>query len=183
VREAATPGRGGSRRAARRIARLRLAALMLLPIGAGGACRPDLSEPDVPDGVRFLEVTGDWAYAASNVRRAGSSDGAGCQISGAVLHLEQVEGAGAFTGRSSGGELICSGELGFLSGPLVSYRIGEGYTFNQFIAFDFGSPDWRHDGVVSAGSVQVDSMNGKFTLKTEGVVFEGIFRAVRQGGP
>ena len=157
--------------------------MALLVIGAGAACRPEISGPDVPEGVSFLELTGAWDYTASDVRRAGSSNDAGCQISGVVLQLVKVKDAGAFTGRSSGGALACSGELGFLSGPLVSYPIGEGYTFNQFVSFDFGSPDWRHDGlVVSTDSVKIDSMNGKFTLKTEGVVFEGNFRAVRRGG-
>ena len=162
---------------------MRALALALLLIGAAGACRPDISGPDVPEGARFFELTGEWAYTASNIRRAGSSNDAGCEIGGVVLELEQVEDAGAFTGRSSGGALSCSGELAFLSGPLVSYPIGKGYTLNQFVAFDFGSPDWRHDGlVVSTDSVKIDSMNGTFTLKTEGVVFEGDFRAVRRGG-
>ena len=179
MRAAAIKGRGAGR-----FSRLRSAALALLVIGAGEGCRPDdLSGPEVPAGVEFREITGEWAYTATDIRRAGSSTDPGCQISGVVLELEQVEDAGAFTGRSSGGALACSGELGFLSGPLVSYPIGEGYTFNQFVSFDFGSPDWRHDGlVVSTDSVKIDSMNGKFTLRTEGVVFEGDFRAVRRGG-
>ena len=166
-----------------RFTRLRSAALLLFLIGVA-ACRPDdFSGPEVPEGVSFLELTGEWNYTATDIRRAGSSSDAGCQINGVVLELEQVENAGAFTGRSSGGALACSGELAFLSGPLVSYPIGKGYTLNQFVAFDFGSPDWRHDGlVVTTDSVHIDSMNGNFTLRTEGVVFEGNFRAVRRGG-
>jgi hypothetical protein len=183
VRAPATPPRRAAPRASGRFSRLRSAALALLVVAGGEACRPDLTGTEVPEGVRFLELTGEWAYTASDVHRAGSSTEAGCQISGVVLQLTKVKDAGAFTGRSSGGALACSGELGFLSGPLVSYPIGNGYTFNQFVSFDFGSPDWRHDGlVVSTDSVNIDSMSGKFTLKTEGVVFEGNFRAVRRGG-
>ena len=181
--KAAGSGSRAGRRAASRFWRPGAAALALLAVGAAGACRPDLTESELPDGVKFLEVTGEWAYTASDIHRAGGSTQVGCQISGVVLQLTKVKGAGAFTGRSSGGALACSGELAFLSGPLVSYPIGDGYTFNQFVSFDFGSPDWRHDGLVaSTDSAKIDSMSGKFTLKTEGVVFEGNFRAVRRGG-
>jgi hypothetical protein len=177
----ATARRAGGR-AARSFSGLRSAALAVLAIGAVGGCRPDLSGPDLSGGAKFLELTGAWDYTASDLRRAGTSSESSCRISGVVLDLVKIKDAGAFTGRSSGGALTCSGELGFLSGPLVSYRIGGGYTLNQFVAFDFGSPDWRHDGlVVSSDSVNIDSMNGTFTLKTEGVVFEGNFRAVRRG--
>lgn len=158
---------------------LRSALALLLP-GAAAACRPDLSGPEIPEGVTFLELTGDWKYVASDLRRAGSGPESSCKIEGAVLHLEKIENAGAFTGSSSGGALTCTGELGFLSGPLTPYPIENGYTFNQFVAFDYGSPDWRHDGLVSTSdATNIDSMSGTFTLRTEGVVFEGKFRLDR----
>jgi hypothetical protein len=147
------------------------------------ACNPEIPTDPPPAGVSFLELSGQWVYSASELRRAGSPGDAPCEVTGTILELRQIEGAGAFTGTSSGGVLTCPGELSMLSGPLIPYRIGEGYTFNQFVSFDFGSPDWRHDGlVVSKDSVTVDSMSGEFTIRNAGVVFEGRFRAVRRGG-
>ena len=158
-------------------------ARLLVPVLVA-ACSPEIpSGPEIPPGVKFLELTGSWLYTASEVQRAGSTGGAPCEITGVVLELEKIKGAGAFSGKSAGGNLTCAGELAFLSGPLASYSILEGYAFNEFISFDFGSPDWRHDGlVVSTDSTTIDSMSGKFTLRNAGVVFEGKFRAVRRAG-
>lgn len=158
----------------------------LLLLGSA-ACKPDLGvEPDLPPGVRiFLTLAGTWRYTATDVRLAGSSGPAPCRIDGVTLQLEQRRGErtgrpiGAFTGRSQGGQLTCAGNLAFLSGPVSSFPVDSGYTFNEFVAFDIGSPTWRHDGRVSThDSVRVDSMWGAFTLNSGGIELNGLFSAV-----
>lgn len=158
----------------------RMAATAALCLSA--ACSPEIpTDPIKPDGVRvFLQITGDWSYSATDVRRIGAPSDPPCRITGVRLSLTQVRGAGAFFGRSTGGTLTCTGELALLSGPLTSFQIADGYTFDEFVSFDFGSPDWRHGGLVTtADSVNVETMVGTFTLKTGGVGLEGTFRAER----
>ena len=148
------------------------------------ACKPQLPVDPDPAGIKFLQVTGDWPYTASNIHLAGSSGPAPCAITGVRVSLTQIERAGAFSGRSTGGTMTCTGPLAFLSGPLIDYPIDNGYTFNQYVAFDLGAPDWRHDGLVmTSDSIVVDSMSGSFTLMNGGVEFQGEFRAVRYHAP
>lgn len=158
-----------------------LVLIALVGFGLAG-CKPDLPvDPNPVAGLKFLEVTGHWAYSATDVRLSGSPSPGPCEITGVTLTLTKIPKAGAFSGRSTGGRLTCMGDLSFLSGPLADYPIAEGYTFNQFVAFDLGSPDWRHDGyVATADSVSVDSMSGNFKLMNGGIMLEGLFRAVRQ---
>lgn len=155
--------------------------LALLCVWMSG-CKPDLPvDPGLPANVRFLEVTGEWTYSATDVRLRGSPSPGPCTITGITLTLTKIPKAGAFTGRSTRGRLECTGELAFLSGPIAELPIDNGYTFNQFIAFDLGSPDWRHDGLVSTtDSVSVDSISGGFKLNNGGIEFEGHFRAIHR---
>ena len=144
-------------------------------------CKPDLPvDPGTPEGVRFLEISGAWSYSATDVKLVGSASPGPCEITGVKLTLTQVTNAGAFSGHSTGGEMKCAGSLAFLSGPLVDYPIGNGYTFNEFVAFDLGTPAWRHDGLVTTmDSIDIDTMRGTFTLVNGGIAFEGRFSAVR----
>ena len=160
-----------------RASRLAGAALLLMV-----ACAPDISLPtEVPPGVKFLQVTGEWSYSATEIRRIGVPSDPPCEITGVTLRLDQIPTAGAFSGRSSGGTLVCTGELALFSGPLASLPIQTGYTFNEFVAFDFGSADWRHDGRVSTSdSVNVTSMTGTFTVKGGSVELRGEFMVHRR---
>lgn len=159
-----------------------IAAALLGAVCAG--CGPDLpTQPGPPPGVRFLQVTGDWEYFASEMRLAGSTGAAPCQIRDVTLSITQIRRAGAFSGRASPGQLTCGGELSFLSGPLTDYPVGNGYTFNQYISFDLGTPDWRHEGLVATeDSVWGVSMSGSFRLRSGGLLFDGKFRASRRPG-
>lgn len=178
ARDASATGRA---RASERLLRRFRRVLVAVAIGCSAvSCSPDIpSEPETA-GIRYFELTGSWVYTASGVRRAGSEGDAPCAIQQMTLTLEKVKGLRDFSGRTSGGRFVCSGELAFLSGPLVPYAVTAGTTFNQFVSFNIGSPDWRHHGiVVTTDSVNIDSMAGKFTLRNAGIVFEGDFRLVR----
>lgn len=146
----------------------------LLPVILAG-CGSEGEIPTPPPGVSFQQVTGKWQYTGSEVRLAGSGATGQCEITGVVLDIEQIRHAGAFSGRTSGGVLTCQGELSVLSGPLQEYPVGNGYTFNEFIGFDIGTPDWRHEGLVEG-----DSMSGHFKLKNGSLQFEGRYVAVRR---
>lgn len=151
---------------------------------AFAACKPDLPVDPGLSGTRFFDVTGSWTYTATNVRLAGSAPPGPCEISGVTLILTQVPKAGAFSGRSTGGRMTCTGSLAFLSGPLIDYPIDDGYTLNEFTSFNIGGPDWRHEGyVVTKDSVVVDTMSGTFKLRNGGIDFQGDFRTVRRSLP
>jgi hypothetical protein len=158
-----------------------VALLLITGTALWAGCKPDLPvDPRLPAGIKFLQVTGTWDYSASAIRLEGGDSSDSCEIAGVRVTLEQIEKAGAFTGRSVGGQMTCTGSLSPLSSSLVGFPISNGYTFDQFIAFDLGAPDWRHDGlVITADSVRVDSLSGSFRLDNGGLVFKGDFRMVR----
>jgi hypothetical protein len=144
-------------------------------------CKPDLPLDPTGSGLLYLRVIGDWAYTASEIRLQGAQTSATCEITGVRLTLDQYERGGGFFGKSSGGQMKCGGSLSGFSGSFAGYPIGTGYTYNQFIAFDFGAPDWRHQGfVTTTDSVRVDSISGTFILDNGGLVFAGKFRMVRE---
>ena len=162
-------------RSADHVMRARILRVFLLPLVLAG-CGPDEEIPPLPTGVKyFSQVSGTWDYTGSEVRLAGSAASGECAITGVVLDIEQIKHAGAFSGRSSGGVLTCQGELSALSGPLQEYPVGDGYTFNGFIGFDIGTPDWRHEGKVDG-----ESMGGTFKLRSGSLQFEGKYTAVRR---
>jgi hypothetical protein len=118
------------------------------------------------------EVAGEWAYTASDIRLAGRPAGPACEITGMTLALGPWRPTGFF-GRTSGGDLSCTGDLAPISGPLPSYPVRRGGAVLHFIAFDIGSEDWRHDGTISG-----DSMTGVFRLQQGSIRMEGNFLAV-----
>ncbi|HEX2187624.1 MAG TPA: hypothetical protein VHG51_01940 [Longimicrobiaceae bacterium] len=152
-----------------------LAALAVLAAG----CSPDVEVDPTEPGLVPQAVGGRWAYTGSDVRLAGRAGDAPCEVTGLELDIEQLFHNGRMTrtleGRTSGGTLTCRGELSFLSGPLQTYPITNGHTFNEHIAFSIGTDDWRHSGFV-----QGDSMSGTFTLQQGAVKFEGRFVARRR---
>jgi hypothetical protein len=160
-------------------ARARAAALSAAALFALGACSPDTEAPPGtgPD-PEFPPVSGTWAYAAPEVRLAGSGGEAPCRITGVVLTINQFRYRGAlvgdFDGRTTGGSLACNGDLSSLSGALQAFPVGQGYALNRDIAFNIGTLDWRHAGLVAG-----DSMSGTFVLKQGALRFEGKFVAKR----
>ena len=150
------------------------AALMAL-----GACSPEKETvPGTGADLTFPPVGGTWSYTATGVRLAGTGGEAPCEITGVTLQINQFrykgKRVGDFDGQSSGGTLSCRGDLSSLSGAIQPYPVGEGYTFNEFIAFNIGTLDWRHAGYVAG-----DSMSGTFVLKQGSIRFEGNFVAKR----
>lgn len=117
------------------------------------------------------EVEGEWAYSAFDIRVVGQPSAARCEITGVTLELGPWRSEG-FTGRTEGGRLECSGELSPLSTDLPSYPVRRGGSVLDFIAFDIGSPDWRHDGKIGA-----DTMGGIFWIQQPAYRLEGRFKA------
>lgn len=162
-----------------RAGRARAAALCGAAVLALGACSPEKQVlPGTGTEVEFPPVSGTWSYTAPEVRLAGTGGEAPCRITGVVLTIKQFryngELVGDFDGRSAGGALACRGDLSSLSGALQAYPVGQGYALNQNIAFNIGTLDWRHAGLVAG-----DSMSGTFTLKQGALRFEGKFVAKR----
>lgn len=166
----------------------RIASAVVL-IGVLAGCRPDLTEPN-PN--RLPDLSGDWSYSASEIRLVGSSSGASCRIDGVVMTLGEWVDIGLF-GRAKGGSLRCTGELEPFSGPLPELPVRRGGMLAHYIAFDFSGPDWRHEGALSHDTVTVvalgdttrrvvftDTMSGWFRMNSNGVRFDGKFRAVRR---
>ena len=151
--------------------------LALLALAAPG-CTGD--EPPTESGISYQAVGGDWAYTASEVRLAGTDGEAPCQITGLVLHIEQLSYKGArvgtLRGRTTGGTLTCGGNLSGFGGPVASYALGNAHTVNENIGFDIGTPDWRHDAVVDASA---DTMSGNFVLRNGALQLTGRFAARR----
>lgn len=144
-----------------------------------GACSPDKEVvPGTGAELDFPPVSGTWSYTAPEVRLAGSGGEAPCQITGVVLVINQFryqgELVGDFDGRTTGGTLACRGDLSSLSGALQAYPVGQGYALNRDIAFNIGTVDWRHAGLVAG-----DSMSGTFVLRQGSIRFEGRFVAKR----
>lgn len=152
-------------------------ALAILPVAAAGCY--DTPPPTDPE-VSHQAVAGEWAYRAPEVRLEGSAGDAPCEITGVVIELKQLSHkgrrVGTLEGRTRGGTLTCRGNLAPLSGPIESYPIGNAHTFNQYVSFNFGTADWRHDGIVDAAA---DSMGGIFVLRNGALRLEGTFVARR----
>jgi hypothetical protein len=131
-------------------------------------------KPNLPTEVNNLpDVAGEWSYAATDLQITGIP-GARCGISGLTLLIGPWRYSG-FYGRSVGGTLTCSGSLAPLSGPFESYPVRRGGAVAEHIAFDLGTPDWRHEGILAA-----DTMSGIFRLNHSGLQMTGQFRAVRR---
>lgn len=159
--------------------RARAVALCGAALLAMGACSPETQVlPGTGAEVDFPPVSGTWSYAASEVRLAGTDGEPPCQITGVVLTINQFrykgELVGDFDGRTAGGALACRGDLSSLSTALQAYPVGQGYAFDQYISFNIGTLDWRHEGFVAG-----DSMSGTFVLKQGLLRFEGKFVAKR----
>lgn len=168
----------------------RIACALLLLAASG--CKPGL--PSEPRGGELPDLSGEWSYAASDIRPAGSTASGSCSIEGVVLTLGPWRREG-FSGRSSEGALRCSGDMSRFSGPLPSYPVRNGgMAFSTpWVAFDLGTPDWRHDGTLSHDTVTLvvlgdtirrmsfgDTLRGSFRLRNGGVEMTGAFRAVRR---
>jgi hypothetical protein len=142
----------------------------VLLVGLAG-CRPDMSGPEA---VVLPDLSGDWSYSAEEIRAAGMHGGGECAIDQVTLTLAPWRATGFF-GRSDGGRLQCSGALTPLSTELPSYPIRRGGMVSHHIAFDFGNPEWRHQGYMEA-----DTMWGTFLLRTGGAELTGTFKARRR---
>lgn len=161
-----------------RAARRRALAPSLAALLSLAACSPETVGGGTEVDVEFRPVAGTWAYTASEVRLAGAGGEAPCRITGMVLEINQFRNngrlVGDFDGRASGGTLDCRGELSSLSGAIQPFAVGQGYTFNEYVSFNIGTRDWRHDGFVAG-----DSMSGTFVLRQGSLGFEGRFVAKR----
>lgn len=141
-------------------------------LAALGACRPD----DTPtDPTVFTDLTGTWTYRATDIRTAGMT----CAIPALTVRISQVHGAGAFTGDSSTGEMICTDRLETHRIVLDAFPIVNGYTFNEFLSFDLYNAEWRHGGTV----VTPDSLIGTFRLVNGTAEYQGNFSIVRRRNP
>lgn len=131
--------------------------------------------PDIPTVVHNLpDVVGEWSYSATNITVVGRGGSARCEIEGVTLFIGPWRYSG-FYGRSEGGRLNCTGNLRPLDGDLPSYPVRRGGAVAEFIAFDIGTPDWRHEGTLVR-----DTMSGNFRLRSGGVDLQGQFRVVRR---
>lgn len=168
---------------------------ILLLAGLLAGCKPELptvAKPDLPD------LSGEWAYSASEMRLAGSDSGAECRIEGLTLRLGPWANEG-LSGRSTGGELRCTEDLAPFSRALLSYPVREGgfvaLPSGMYFSFSLGSADWRHEGSLSHDTVKTvvlgdtvrkvvftDTIFGSFRLRTGGVEFQGRYLAVRRPG-
>lgn len=166
-----------------------IVACALLAAAALAGCSPDLT---VPNPNRLPDLSGEWAYTASEIRLTGSTSGDSCTIEGVTMTLGEWVDIGTF-GRTSEGVMRCTGELSRLSGPLPSYPVRRGGMVAHHFGFDFSGPDWRHQGFVSHDTVKVvalgdtirrvvftDTLSGSFRMRSAGVAFEGKYRAVRR---
>lgn len=164
-------------------------ACSLFAAAALAGCSPDLTEPN-PN--RPPDLSGEWAYTAEEIRMAGFTSDASCRIEGVTMRLGDWAKTGVH-GRTSGGALRCTGELAPLSGPLSPLPIRRGGMIHHYVAFDFSSEKWRHDGALSHDTVRVvsfgdtirrvvftDTMSGLFSMQSGGIRFDGKFRAVRR---
>jgi len=131
-------------------------------------CRPDITDPTA---VELQDMSGEWEYAASQLRATGAPGAGECVIEEVTLTIAPWRATGFF-GRSDGGRLRCTGALEPLSEALASYPVRRGGMVLHHIAFDFGTPDWRHQGFVDA-----DSMWGTFALRSGGTELAGRFIA------
>ena len=149
-----------------------------LAVLALGGCRPGVEGAPTEADLIPQAVGGRWTYTASDMRLTGTGGEAPCQVTGVVLRVEQLRHRGELTrtfgGSTTGGTLTCRGELAFLSSPIRDYRITNGHTYNENIAFSIGTDDWRHSGFVVG-----DSIGGQFWLRQGSIQFEGSFVARR----
>lgn len=183
----------GTARAARRVT---LLAAFLAGCRPDGATGPEAKSP-LPD------LSGTWTYQATGLHIPGSGTGV-CTVDSMTMEFGPWEAKG-FGGRTSGGVLRCTGELGFLSGPLPSYPIVAGTMVlpdpGGYIPANAGfsissQAGWRNEGMLAHDTVRkvvrgqtvVDhldfhedhmSMSGFVLMRTGGIAFDGNFRAVR----
>ncbi|MDQ3606994.1 MAG: hypothetical protein M3418_12520, partial [Gemmatimonadota bacterium] len=99
------------------------------------------------------DLRGDWAYSATEIRVKGGNLPEECRIDGMRLTFGEWESKGLF-GRSSGGQMLCSGTLASLSGQLPSYPIRDGGSVAQHFSFSIGTSDWLHTGFITHDTVQ-----------------------------
>jgi hypothetical protein len=151
---------------------LALAALALALPGCGEDPLPLLGGVPIVTG-RLPDLSGEWAYEATELRVVGRSGGRGCTIEGMLLHLGPWRATG-FYGRTEGGVLACQGDLAVLSGALPSYPVRRGGMVDDQVAFDIGTPDWRHQGRIVG-----DTMSGTLALRNGSLEMTGRFRVVR----
>lgn len=175
----------------------RVAALAALLAG----CKPEgatLAEPKSP----LPDLTGTWSYVAFDLHIPGSR-AAICTVDSMTMEFGPWEKEG-FRGRTSGGVFRCTGELGFLSGPIPPYPVlggtmvlpdARGY-IPAFAGFSISSrTGWRNEGILAHDTirkvvkgdtiVRLDfhedsmSMSGFVQMRNGGIDFDGQFRAVR----
>jgi hypothetical protein len=154
----------------------RVLALAVLTLALAGCAEEPLpllgGVPVVTD--RLPDLSGVWTYEATELQVVGRSGGRGCTIAGMLLHLGPWRATG-FYGRTEGGVLVCQGDLAVLSGALPSYPVRRGGFVADQIAFDIGTPDWRHEGRIAG-----DTMSGTLVLRNGSLEMTGRFRVVRK---
>jgi hypothetical protein len=143
---------------------------LLLAVVTAAACRPPLDpREDLPD------LSGTWDYTAHEVQLIGDDGASECTIEGLTLTLG-TWGFDGFVGRTSGGVLECTDRLAHFSGELESMPVRRGGMVLHYVAFDFISSVWRHDGVLDGDDV----INGSFRLRSGPLEMTGRFRAERR---
>ena len=147
------------------------AALALALVACLAACKPELP---VDPSKSLIDLSGPWTYGATGMRLEGLEDGSQCVVEGMTLEVGPWAADG-LTGRTAGGVLSCTGALVRFSGPLERFHIQGGGNVDQYVSFEFGGPDWRHDGEIVG-----DTMRGAVKLASGRTEFHGQFRAVRR---
>ncbi|HEY8468350.1 MAG TPA: hypothetical protein VIL18_01845 [Longimicrobiales bacterium] len=130
---------------------------------------------DSPSEPRRPNLTGQWAYSATNI----SGGGVSCDVVGVTLNLTQS--GSTFSGSATGGVLTCRAGGESVSVNLTSAVVANGSINGNQVVFDIDTSDWRNTGTLSG-----NSMSGVVNVRIDmgapiGVILlSGNFSAVRQ---
>jgi hypothetical protein len=147
--------------------RLGISALIAV---AAAACGGD----DGTGPVGSINVGGTWNASVSNM----SGEGASCSTTTPFrLNIRQVENT--FTGTYSGGVLTCLTPTESFSTPLNGV-VTNGEVSGNTISFDLDSPDFHHEGTVTANSMSGSAdWNYDFNLPLDVVTLTGGWSATK----
>jgi hypothetical protein len=143
-------------------------ALLTTGIIALSACSADSTGPSVP------QVSGQWAYNASNLAGGGLS----CSISGVRLILTQVRNT--FSGSTNGGNLNCvAGAVTLVHSAIANDVIANGQINGNSVSFDIGTSDLHNTGTLSGNSLS-GQLSARINTGSSILTLIGNFSAVRQ---
>lgn len=146
-----------------------LALIILSGCGGDGTTGPP--EPQNAD------VEGVWSYDASNLAGTLSGFAVTCSIAGSTMTL--IQSGATFSGTSGSGTLTCSAGGITISDPFPTGPVTNGQVDGNNVQFDFGTPDWRHTGTVTGGSMS-GSVTIILALEDEVVILNGQWASARQ---